>query len=235
MLLSYDLLGRVSFILIFAFFILFAISGVLGILLITKRKVLLPRLLLFTVDTFYLPAKRIARVFGISEKIVDQVGVEVRNILQFERFSKVGADGRMLVVPQCLRHLKCPARLDANTGISCKSCGLCVIKDIKSECERLGYELFVVPGGTFVSRIVRDVKPKATLGVACFRDLNLAMHSIARSKIPVQGVALIKDGCVETKVDLNQLFNVMRIGIEDLKPKIDLKGACSDDGKPHIS
>jgi len=230
--LSYNLLGRVSFILIFALLLLFAVSGVLGILLIKKRKVLLPKLLLFTVDTFYLQIKRLARTFGLRETVVDQVAVELRNILQRERFKKVKARDRILVVPQCLRSLKCPARLDSRKGITCKGCGLCVIKEIKAEAERLGYRFFIVPGGTFVERIVGDVRPKATLGVACFKDLNLAMHGISRGKTPVQGVSLMRDGCVETEVDLEKLFELMKLGIEEVKPRLNVKGACSGDGRP---
>jgi len=213
--LFYDLLGRVSLIILSALLLLFAVSGVLGILLIKKRKVLLPKLLLFTVDTFYLQIKRLARTFGLRETVVDQVAVELRNALDLEDFSKAEAKDRIVLVPQCLRSLKCPARLDSRKGITCKGCGLCVIKEMKAEAEGLGYGFFVAPGSGFVRRIIKEVRPKAALCVACFKDLNLAMHGISKRKISVHGVLLLRDGCVETEVDVEQFFEAMKVGMEE--------------------
>jgi hypothetical protein len=219
----YDLVGKISVGIILSCFFLIVLSLSLGIILIKKNKLFLPRILLFTLDTFYLHSKRIARIFGLGDKIVDQIGVEVRNHLNQDKFSEVEPKDRILVVPQCLRHSKCPARLDSSIGITCKGCGKCVINDLKKEAENLGYRFYVVPGGRFVERIVKAVKPEAAIGVACFKDLNIAMHEISKAKCIVQGVPLIKEGCVETQIDLNRLIGVMRLGIGKIQIFEDVK------------
>jgi hypothetical protein len=223
----YDLLGRVTFIFIIVSSFLFLLSLLLGAILIKKRRILLPRLLLFTVDNFYHQYKKITHVFGIRETVVDQIGIELRNTLSAKAFASVNPNDRILVVPQCVRHPKCPARLDSSRGILCKECGLCIIKELKSEAETLGYRFFAVPGGRFVERIVKRVKPKAALGVACYKDLNNAMHDLSRARFIVQGVPLVRDGCVGTEVNLRELLERMRLGIEET---VKLPSPCGDSG-----
>jgi hypothetical protein len=221
----YELVGKLSVILLVTFGLLLVLSIGLGLLLLKKNRLILPRLLLFMVDTFYLQVKKVSQMFGLTEKIVDQMGIEVRNSLSLERFSRVDAKNRILVVPQCLRHIKCPARLDSAVGVTCKECGLCIIKDLKKEAERLGYGFYIVPGGSFVERIVREVKPQAALGVACYKDLNMAMHGLSRARCIVQGVSLTKDGCIQTEVNFQDLLRKMRAGIEAIE---DVPKRCSD-------
>lgn len=229
----YEILGKISFAIIVTILSLFLLSLILGLLLVKKDKLVLPKILLFTIDTFYLQIKRIASMFGLGDKIIDQIGVEVRNSLNMRKFAKVNPKDRILIVPQCLRNVNCPARLNSSTGIACKECGMCVIKDVKEEAKRLGYGFYIVPGGSFVERIVRAVRPKAALGVACARDLNMGMHGISRTKCAVQGVSLIKDGCVNTEIDVKELFRKMRSGIEDGIEEIGERCEDYDGSKGH--
>lgn len=229
----YEIIGKISVAVLLSILLLMLFSLALGILLVKRKKLILPKLLLFTVDTFYFQLKKLAKKFGLGEKIIDHIGIEVRNHLGFEQFAKVKAGDRILIVPQCLRHAKCPARLDSKIGIACKECGLCILKDLKAEAEKLGYGVYIVPGGRFVQRIVKAVKPKAALGVACIKDLNIAMHEISGTKTVVQGVPLIKDGCVQTQVNLEELTRTLRAGIAEVEEK--LQQGCLEDPKPRSS
>jgi len=222
----YEIVGKLSIAIGLIFLSLILVSLLLGVVLIKKNRFILPKLLLFMMENFHVQVEKVAKAFGLGEEIVDKVCIEVRNHLSIESFTKVQARDRILVVPQCMRHIKCPARLDSNIGIACKGCGMCIIKDIKAEVERLGYGFYVVPGGRFVERIVRAVRPKAALGVACCKDLNAAMHEISKTKCVVLGVPLIHEGCVQTKVNLIELFKRMKLGIEDSIVRADK--TCTD-------
>lgn len=221
----YELLGRITLLILISLSALLSLSIVLGSILVKKKRVVFPKLLLFTFDNFYFQFKKLAKTFGISESVVDQIGIELRNTLSARDFARVSADDRILVVPQCLRHPTCPARLDSSQGIICKGCGMCIIKDLKVEAERLGYRFFAVPGGRFVERIVKTVRPKAALGVACYKDLNMAMHELSRGRFIVQGVPLVRDGCVGTEVNFRELLERMKLGIEET---IKMPAPCSD-------
>ncbi len=215
----YEVVGRLAVAAGIVLVLMLLLSLLLGLILIKKKKLILPRLLLFTMESFNTHFRRVARAFGMNDRIVDMIGIEVRNRLNASRFARVPPSERILVVPQCIRHINCPARLDAKTGISCKECGLCIIKDLKAEAERLGYRLFIVPGGSFVRRIIKAIKPKAALGVACYKDLNRGMQELSKM-CAVLGVPLLKDGCVETKVDAGEIIRIMRLGIEEERQEV---------------
>lgn len=55
---------------------------------IKKNKLLFPKLLLFTLDVFYGAFKKFAKLCGINEDIIDQIGVEVRNKINENKFKK---------------------------------------------------------------------------------------------------------------------------------------------------
>lgn len=224
----YSIIGKVAVAGAAAFLALLLVSLLLGVVMVKKRRLFLPRILLFTVDSFYMQLKRLANFFGLNEKIVDLIGIEVRNSLNERDFAKVSPEDRILVMPQCVRHPKCPARLDSSTGIDCRSCGLCMVNDLKSEAERLGYRFYLVPGGSFVKRIVKAIRPKAAIGVACHRDLNMGMHEISRAECVVMGVPLLKDGCVSTEVDVKEVYRKVRLGIENFKER-KIESSCSSD------
>src|SRR3989337_481651 len=114
----YEIVGKLSIAMALVFIALILISLLLGVILVKKNRFILPSLLLFVMDNFQVQVKKVARAFGLGEKIIDQICIDVRNHLSTESFARVQAKDRILVVPQCLRHIKCPARLDSNIGIA---------------------------------------------------------------------------------------------------------------------
>jgi hypothetical protein len=60
----------------------------------------------------------------------------------------------------------------------------------------------VVPGGSLVYKLIKELKPKAVLGVACLKELIMALEEV---RIPAQGVILSRDGCVNTDVHLEEV------------------------------
>ena len=187
----------------------------LGLLAVKKEKLILPQFVLFILDSLYLPLKKFAPHLGLKEDIIDQMGIQIRNKIHSEKFKKIPPNERILVFPQCLRHPDCPARLKS-LGVICIHCGKCFIAKVKIEAEKLGYKVFIVPGSSFVKRIIKEFKPKGALGIACCQELNLAMLKTAEQKCVVQGVSLLKDGCINTQVDVAELINKLKLGIEEL-------------------
>jgi len=230
----YEIFGKMAFFGLVLLFLVFLLSFVLGVVLIKRHRIIFPKILLFGVDSFYYQMQSLAGFFGLNRRIIDQIGIDVRNEIYKADFERVRSEDRILVLPQCIRSTKCPARLDPMLGIQCRECGLCDVKDIKREAERLGYRVYAVPGGRFVERIVKEVKPKAAIGVACAKDLNSAMRDLARSNFIVQGVALLKDGCVTTQVDLKELYRTMNMGLasgnadNSLLGEKEVKKECAD-------
>ncbi len=202
----YQIFGQIVFVLALVLFTLLSVTLILGKLLIKEDKLVFPRLLLFTIDMFYGLFKKFSMKVGVDAKIVDQIGVEVRNKVNEKFFKKIDPQEKLLILPHCLRHTDCEAKLESS-GLVCKDCNRCVIGVLKDKAENMGFKVYIIPGSTFLKKIVEDNNFKAVLGVACYQDLNLAMMEL--SKFSCQGVPLLKDGCINTKVDTRLVLEKM--------------------------
>lgn len=202
---------------------LLSVTLILGKLLIKEDKLVFPRLLLFTIDMFYGLFKKFSENVGVDAKIVDQIGVEVRNKVNEKFFKKIEPQEKILVLPHCLRDADCEAKLEAS-GLVCTDCNRCVIGVLKSKAEDKGFKVFIIPGSTFLKKILEKNNFKAVLGVACYQDLNLAMMKL--SKFSCQGVPLLKDGCINTKVDSRAVLEKMDV-IQERENGSEVSGSCN--------
>ena len=128
-----------------------------------------------------------------------------------EDFRKVPYDERVLFLPQCMRNSeKCQAK-NTDMGYVCTHCGACGISKIKKEAESLGYQVFIVPGGRMVYKIVKSVRPKALVGVACPFELAEAMEKLSAVGMLGQGILLEKDGCRNTQVNVENTIQLLHL------------------------
>ncbi|MEA3255687.1 MAG: DUF116 domain-containing protein [Candidatus Altiarchaeota archaeon] len=179
----------------------------------SKTSSLVLRILLLILDLLYMPAKKIILMLGGNDMMIDTVCVEIRNILLRNEFAQVPFKDRIVILPQCLRSLECPAKFSSVEGAQCVGCGKCKIFEITKKANELGYKgTYIAPGGGFVRRIIKKVKPKGVLGLGCPPEVNVGLIDVSSRGIPVQGVVLLKTGCVETDIDLNEVFEAMEIG-----------------------
>ncbi len=171
------------------------------------------RILLFILDLSHIMSKKIISLFGGNENMIDIVSIEIRNILLKHSFSEVPFEDRIVLLPQCLRAIDCKTSFNSVKGAQCLKCGKCKVCEIVKKAEELGYMgCYIAPGGGFVRRIIKEVKPKAVLGVGCPWEVNAGMLEVSSRGIPVQGVTLLRDGCVETDINLKDIFEVMSYG-----------------------
>lgn len=153
--------------------------------------------------------EQVATKMGVEESELLRLYVETKNRSLIEKFASTPYNERILVLPQCLRAKDCPAEL-GKYGYECQECGECVIKTIKQISRKLGYKgTFILPGGSIAQEIIRELKPKASLGVACSKELVLGSFLCEKFGVIGQGVALLKEGCINTLVDLKTLNAVL--------------------------
>lgn len=183
--------------------ILFIVVLILGYLIARKNQIKFPRFILYIVDLLYSPFKTISRILKLDEDLIDNIAIKVRDEINKEKFRHVPAEKTLIFLPHCLRHMDCPATLQKE-GLNCTKCGLCSIGAIKKKADSLGYKLYIVPGSSFVKKIVKENNFQAVIGVACHEDLNQVMMLL--SDFCPQGVLLEKTGCFETKVNVKKVF-----------------------------
>ncbi len=200
----YTLLGEIVVILAILIVILFLFSIFFGKLILKKGIVILPKVTLFIINTLYSPFKSIAKLLKLDAHLIDDISIEIRNDINKKKFTKIPASKTLIFLPHCLRHRDCPATLQKE-GIKCTCCGLCSIGVIKRKAQPLGYKLYIVPGSSFVKKIVLENRFEAVIGIACHEDLNQMMMLL--SDFCPQGVLLKKTGCFETKVDVSEVLD----------------------------
>ncbi|RBQ23869.1 hypothetical protein ALNOE001_06610 [Candidatus Methanobinarius endosymbioticus] len=227
----FQFFGQTLVVIAIALFIILILALALGKILLKKNILIFPRLIIFALDVFYSPLKSLAGSLGFDESMVDHVGVEVRNKINEKKFNEIDLHEKIIVFPHCLRNPQCEAILD-ETGLVCNCCGKCAIGVIKPKAEKMGYKVFVIPGSTFVKKIVKNNKFASVLGVACYEDLNLTMMKL--SDFNPQGVLLSRTGCFKTKVDVKTVLDkigynketVEDVSLDSFKNKID--SPCSE-------
>ncbi|WP_405267909.1 DUF116 domain-containing protein [Methanobrevibacter sp.] len=199
----YTFLGELVVFIAILILILFIAVLIFGVFFARRNEIKYPRFLLFVLDLLYSPFKAIAQLLKLDEHLIDDISIKVRDDINKEKFRKIPAEKTLIFLPHCLRHKDCPATLQKE-GLNCTECGLCSIGVIKKKSEPLGYKLYIVPGSSFVKKIVKENKFKAVIGVACHEDLSQMMMLL--SDFCPQGVLLEKTGCFETKVDVKKVF-----------------------------
>ncbi|MCS3922957.1 DUF116 domain-containing protein [Methanosalsum natronophilum] len=209
MVFSYELFGRLFVYLAIAIFSITGFTLLIGLYSFKRNTMIFPNLILFVLYLFYSPAKWICHVFSIKDTLVDEILVEVRNAVMIDKFKKI-CDKKVLILPQCMRHSSCQARCDPIVGYQCKECGKCDIGLLCQEARKYNFKVFVIPGDSFVKKIMRSYKPNSCIGVACFQELTESMQSVSKH-IPVQGVFLLKDGCYMTTVDIEEVVTKMEM------------------------
>jgi len=141
-----------------------------------------------------------------DEDLVNFTLVEAMNVLSRRRYVRVPADERVLLIPHCLRDPeRCKAPID-DEGYHCLKCGACIIAEITRKAEEKGIKWYMIGGGSHAIRIIKNVRPKAILGIACYDEAMMALAKTAEYGIPTQAVLLRKAGCINTEVDLNDVL-----------------------------
>ena len=116
---------------------------------------------------------------------------------------------KVIFLPHCLRVKGCKAELTAQ-GYKCVSCGSCGIAEFLKEAESKGYKVFIVPGGSMIKKILKDIpNPEKVIGVACDVELKEGHELMKKMKIKSDSLKLSKDGCVNTEVDFEKLKKML--------------------------
>jgi len=157
--------------------------------------------------------EQLATKVGVDEKELIQLYVEAKNRSLIESFASTPYNQRIVLLPQCLRAKDCPAEI-GNYGYECQQCGKCSVAKIIQLTKNLGYNgVFIMPGGSLAKKIMLELKPKASLGVACYKELVMGSYLCEKVGVIGQGVELIKDGCINTIANMKNLTEAINISI----------------------
>ena len=142
----------------------------------------------------------------------DMIDIQMKNLSNRERFLKTCR--RVLFLPHCSRkHMdnRCKAVFDRNIpSYSCSHCSPdCLVGQATLVGEKKGYDVYVLPGGSCIHQILQKGRYEALVGVACGEEIKLAEGLLEKTGLPGQTVPLIKNGCADTKFNIQALKKVL--------------------------
>lgn len=192
------------------YFVLFLlIIAILGSLLIgysfKTEKFIFPGFMLFSITLLENLVKALFRLIKMDDSIVDNVGIALKNKISLRNFRETPVNKRLIFFPQCLRSTTCPSKLSPE-GMQCINCGSCDIGTAKKSAEDLGYKVFIVPGSSFIRRLVRKHRPSAILGVGCMTEIKAGLEMCEKLNLYGVGLVLEKAGCVSTVLDWDKFY-----------------------------
>jgi len=159
-----------------------------------------------------------------AETYLDYAVVVVNNESWRDALAAVPFERRLLLMPKCLRvENRCPAPFD-EFGLLCKQCGLCSIQDFQAEAERLGYAVLVAEGSALVMAMVQTGTIEAIVGISCMPVLEKTFAHVQSAAIPAVAVPLLQDDCIDTTVDIDWVWDYIRLEAADRSRRLDLGG-----------
>jgi hypothetical protein len=150
-------------------------------------------------------ASQVVKKLGLKDRFVNYAHIEIRNRLTEPSFKRVPFNERILFLPHCLRNSsKCKAHY-TDEGLQCKACGACQLSELIALGKKFGYRrIFITPGGSMVAKLAKKYLPKAVVGIACNDEINMGLNKMRSFGIPAQAVLLLRDGCKDTAVNIEE-------------------------------
>ncbi len=206
------LIGEITVLVLLGIFLLGLTIGILIVVSTRKGKFYFPWLLKPGLAVVGSVARGFCKLLGMDKKDLTIFFITLRNKMNKKAFASTPVEDRVIFLPQCLRSMKCPAKLGPE-GLVCVGCGACPIKEGKKGLEDMGYRVFIAPGSTVIKRMMKKYRFKAVLGVGCLMEIREGLEMMDGYGIPAQGVVQLRDGCVETAVNWDEVYEIAKLGI----------------------
>jgi geranylgeranyl diphosphate synthase, type II len=147
-------------------------------------------------------------VSGADRKYLPFAAVLLNNEVWKGPLAAVPFDRRLLLLPQCLRAKSCRGTID-EFGLKCARCGACLIDSLHELGRRLGYAVLVAEGTPVVAEMIRSGQIQGIVGVSCLSALERVFPLMEAAAAPAVAVPLLRDGCEDTAVDAEWIFQAM--------------------------
>ncbi|KXA89460.1 hypothetical protein AKJ57_05300 [candidate division MSBL1 archaeon SCGC-AAA259A05] len=157
------------------------------------------------VDRFKIQEMTGIPVSDITKVVNDMIDIHAKNLSQEEEFKETS--DRALFLPHCARKFmdnRCQAEFDQELSTyRCKHCSEdCLINSASQIGEERGYDVYVLPGGSCIPKIINGNDYDGVVGVACSDEIQLGMKYLERADVLYQGVPLLKNGCSNTEFNV---------------------------------
>lgn len=207
------LIGELTLVIVLGAIIIAFVLVVISLYSIKKKRLYFPELIKSGLVFLEGLMKGMFRFFGLEDRDLYTFLIKLINSMNTTEFAKIPVTDRAIFLPQCLRSSRCPAHLTPE-GLKCKNCGQCDVGGARILLERMGYKVFIVPGSSFIKRMVKKYRPRAIIGVGCLAEVKEGIDMADKMGLVVMGIVTLKEGCVETIANWPEIYEVAVLGID---------------------
>jgi hypothetical protein len=148
---------------------------------------------------------------NISDAVMlleDLIDLQAINLSERPKFLETKK--RALFLPHCSRKYmdnRCRATFEPSIPTYvCQCCSEdCIINKTVEYAKTKGYDVYIVPGGSCIPRILKNNNYEGIVGVACGEESKMMGHLLASMNVSGQAVPLIKNGCANTMFNLDTI------------------------------
>jgi len=152
---------------------------------------------------------------NLSDALVlleDFIDLQAVNFIERGKFLQTKK--RALFLPHCSRKYldnRCKASFNADVPTyTCAHCSEdCLVNQSVQAAARKGYDVYVVPGGSCIPKILKNTRYEGIVGVACGEEIKMFGPSTNDSDVARQAIPLIKNGCANTIFNIETLAKVL--------------------------
>ncbi len=140
--------------------------------------------------------------------------IEMQSVNLLERRKFLQAKKRALFLPHCSRKYmdsRCKAFFDSSIpSYTCAHCSNdCLVNRAECLAKHKGYDVYVIPGGSCISKILKTNRYEGIVGVACGEEIKISGNALGSMKAAGQAIPLIKNGCANTVFNMETLVKVL--------------------------
>ena len=152
---------------------------------------------------------------NLSDAVVllqDLINLQAVNLIERGKFLQTKK--RALFLPHCARKYmdhRCKAAFDPSIpSYSCAHCSPdCIVNKADCLAKKKGYDVYILPGGSCVPKILKTVRYEGIVGVACGEEIKISAGILDGTDVAGQAIPLIKNGCANTVFNMETLIKTL--------------------------
>jgi geranylgeranyl pyrophosphate synthase len=168
-------------------------------------------------------SEKVVEIANVNSKYRNFAAVLVNNQVWRQTVAGIPFEKRLLLLPKCLRNQReCRAGFD-ELGLVCEHCGGCIIDELKSQAERLGYAVLIAEGSPVITSLIETGKIEAVVGVSCLSVLQQVFPYMEAGAVPGIAIPLLQDGCANTSADIDWVWDAIYLNTDDQTCRLNLE------------
>jgi len=140
--------------------------------------------------------------------------IDLQAVNAIERGKFLQTRKRALFLPHCSRKYldsRCKAVFNPDIpSYTCAHCSAdCLVNQSVQLATKKAYDIYIVPGGSCIPKIMRNTNYEGAVGVACGEEIKMFGPLLSKLDVAGQAIPLIKNGCANTIFNIETLAKVL--------------------------